>query len=99
MVLAHSQIRHSSTRNDQTVNDQPIAYSKSPAQQHTVNDTLQYDSNRINSFRTFIVCFGVFSLLMYYGFIREETESEKKLFEMNEVQENPLDSKAEKLPA
>ena len=68
--------------------DEPIAYSKSPAQHHKVNDTLQYDSKKLNMNRTLIICFGLFSFIIYYGFIREESQAEQKIFELNEMQHN-----------
>jgi hypothetical protein len=76
-------------KSEETKKDEPIAYSKSPAQHHKVNDTLQYDSKKLNMRRTFIICFGVFSFIIYYGFIREESQAEQKMFELNEMQDNP----------
>ncbi|CAB4009262.1 Hypothetical predicted protein [Paramuricea clavata] len=84
------QIRTNSTKNDQIRKDEPIAYSKSPARHHKVNDTLKYDSSKLNSYRTLIICFGLFSFIIYYGFIREESEAEQKIFEFNEMQESPV---------
>ena len=91
------QIRTNSSRNDQIRKDEPIAYSKSPAQHHKVDDTLNYDSSKLNTYRTLIICFGLLSFLIYYGFIREESDAEQKIFELNEIQENSaLQSNQEK---
>jgi hypothetical protein len=84
------QIWTNSTKNDQIRKDEPIAYSKSPARHHKVNDTLKYDSSKLNSYRTLIICFGLFSFIIYYGFIREESEAEQKIFESNEMQESQV---------
>ena len=68
--------------------DEPIAYSESPAQKHRVADTLQYDPRKLSSIRPLVLCLGFLSGLIYFGFIRNETESEKKIFDWSDPEED-----------
>ena len=85
MTALPGHFRMNSSRGKQIGKDEPISYSKSPAHGHKVDDTLQYNSSQLNSYRALIICFGVFSFIVYYGFIREESEAEQKIFELDEM--------------
>lgn len=71
---------YSSSSSEEISKDEPIAFSKSAAKNHTVNDTLYYDSGRRSSFTGLVITFGMLFCIIYFGFLRQEGETEQKIF-------------------
>ncbi|XP_046854664.1 uncharacterized protein LOC124447728 [Xenia sp. Carnegie-2017] len=71
---------YSSSSSEEISKDEPIAFSKSAAKNHTVNDTLYYDSGRRSSFTGLVITFGMLFCIVYFGFLRQEGETEQKIF-------------------
>ena len=65
----------------------PISFSKSAAKNHRVDETFQYDPKRLNPTRTLVICLGLVWFVLYYGFIRDESEAGKDTFELTDMEE------------
>jgi hypothetical protein len=63
-----------------TSKDQPVAFSKSKAKLHTVDDTLGITKTKRSNFPLYLGL-GLFSIIIYLGFIKKESNSSPESLE------------------